>query len=80
MNAREELINIVDCYCEGRPGCDANVSYTVAWSTRTGAGRREVTCRDHLADLIDYAEKFGDHWTGPSVHSLPVSIRELVST
>lgn len=77
--AHQELVNIVDCECEGRPGCDAPVSYAVTWSTRNGTARRETCCRAHLPELVDYAEKFGDRWTGPSVHSLPVSARELAT-
>lgn len=51
--------------------CTTLARYVVAWTDLAHHGRRELTCTEHLAGLVDYADEHGDHWAGPSVNRLP---------
>jgi len=72
----EPAAHLADVACEGQPGCTAPVSYTVTFSTRTHEARRECACREHLGALVDYALKFGDAFTAPTVSA---TTRELMA-
>jgi hypothetical protein len=67
--AADEAAHLADVACEGQPGCTNPVSYTVTFSTRTHEARRECACAAHLSFLVDYAIKFGDNYTLPTVQA-----------
>lgn len=73
-----EVSNLLDIACEGHLGCTAQVTYVVEWNGRHEP-RREACCREHLAALVDYAERFGCRFTPPTVQSPPTPTRELVA-
>jgi len=74
----DELSHLASTRCEGLPGCDQAVAYVVEFESRGHAARRECACRDHVLELVDYAEKFG-RFTPVTVQPLPVTTREQVA-